>query len=386
MSVLLKSGCRIFSTFFFLLNPPYVKSIDLSARSAVIICADSRDIIFSKNHTEHRAMASTTKIMSALLALEEAAARGERDLQISEEMVRVEGSSMGLRAGDLVSLETLVRGMLLPSGNDAANVTAISVCGSIDKFVKRMNDRAKEIGMKDTLFCTPSGLDVGDHHSTAIDMAILGAYAMENELFAKIASEKTANVKVGDRSIWLTNHNKLLKLYPYCIGIKTGFTEKAGRCLVSCAEKNNIRLVCVTLNAPDDWNDHIKLYEYGFSHTKSITFDDTNECIKVDIKNGESPAVDSQGATSFSRTFQSDNPKVERKIQINDNLCAPIVKGQCLGKINYLYNGNIIGSNLLISKDDVKVLPKKNIFVRIAQSILGFFKNIFLGISKLFKH
>lgn len=380
-----KHGRRLISSFFFLLNllNENIKAFDVSARSAILICADSRDIIWSKNHTEPRAMASTTKIMSSLLALEEAAARGERNLEITDEMIQVEGSSMGLKVGDSVSLETLVRGMMLPSGNDAANAVAISVCGSREKFIKRMNDRAKEIGMTDTVFCTPSGLDVGNHHSTALDMSILASYAMENETFAKIASEKNARVQVGDRTIWLENHNKLLNLYPYCIGIKTGFTEKAGRCLVSCAEKDNVRLICVTLNAPDDWNDHIALYNYGFANTKNIKFDDTNEHIDVKLEGGEVESVKAKGSTSFSRTFQNTNsPDVKREIEINKNLRAPIVKGQCVGTISYTYNGKSIGKNLLIAQHDVKISPKKNIFIRIFRSIGSFFKNIF---SKIFK-
>ena len=356
----------------------YSKSIDVSAQSAVIICADSRDVIWAKNPNEPRAMASTTKIMSSLLALEESAARGERDLVITEEMVKVEGSSMGLRAGDSVSLETLVRGMLLPSGNDAANATSIAVCGSTEKFVQRMNDRAKEIGMTNTVFCTPSGLDKGDHHSTALDMSILASYAMENETFARIASEKTAKVKVGDRTLWLENHNKLLDMYPYCIGIKTGFTEKAGRCLVSCAEKDGIRLICVTLNAKNDWNDHILLYNYGFENTKIIKFDDTNQNIKAEIKNGEEPYVEGKGSTSFSRTFYNVNdPQIERLVKINNNLCAPIVKGECIGKIEYIYNGKLIGENLIISQQSINKEPKKNIFVRFFRSLKNLFKKIF---------
>ena len=182
---------RIFTIIFFL-NFFSIKSsaIDVSARSAVIICADSGDIIWGKNYEEPLAMASTTKIMTSLLALEEANASGNRSLEITEEIISVEGSSMGLKVGDKVDFETLAKGMLLPSGNDAANATAILVCGSTEKFLARMNQRAKEIGMKNTLFCTPSGLDKDNHHSTAIDMALLGAYAMQNEEFAKIVSSK----------------------------------------------------------------------------------------------------------------------------------------------------------------------------------------------------
>ena len=387
-------GCRLVSTLFFLAisSLAYIKSFNVSAKSAVLICADSGDIIWSKNPNEPLAMASTTKIMTALLALEESAANGNRSLEITEDMIRVEGSSMGLRAGNRVGLETLARGMLLSSGNDAANAAAILVCRTVDEFLERMNERAKQIGMKNTCFCTPSGLDRGNHHSTAIDMALLGAYAMENEKFAKIVSEKYSVVQFenSDKKIWLKNHNKLLNLYPYCIGIKTGFTEKAGRCLVSCAEKDGIRLVCVTLDAPDDWNDHIFLYNFGFSQTKVRKFDDTNEKVEIKIENGDSNILKAIGSTSFSRTFKNNSTsEVKRSIILFENLKAPICKGQCVGKIVYEYEGKKIGENLIISSHDVKF--KKvgffrkiiNFVTNILKSIVNFIVNIFKNIVNL---
>lgn len=361
-------------------------AMDVSAKSAILICADSKDIIWSKNPDIPRAMASTTKIMTSLLALEEASAQGDRVFEITNEMVQVEGSSMGLREGDKVDLETLAKGMLLPSGNDAANATAILICGTIEKFVEKMNQRAKQIGMNNTLFCTPSGLDKGDHHSTAYDMALLGAYAMENEQFANIVSLKrsTVDLEDSDKKLWLRNHNKLLHLYPYCTGIKTGFTEKAGRCLVSCAEKDGIRLICVTLDAPDDWNDHISLYDFGFSQTKILQFDDTNESFEISVQNGESKTLQAVGATSFFRTFKNDSdPKVSRKINIFDNISAPIVKGECVGKVQYIYNGNTIGENLIISSEDVNYV-KQGFLKKIFNFIFLLFANIFNSVFNFF--
>ena len=382
-SKILLSVAVVFVTF----GNKIVHSLGVSAKSAVIICADSGDIIWSKNENTPLAMASTTKIMTSLLALEESAAQGNRSLEITYDMINVEGSSMGLKEGDKVDLETLAKGMLLPSGNDAANATAILVCGSVEKFLERMNERAKQIGMKNTLFCTPSGLDKGNHHSTALDMALLGAYAMENEQFAKIVSAKNFKVKFenSDKEIWLKNHNKLLDLYPYCIGIKTGFTEKAGRCLVSCAEKDGVRLICVTLDAPDDWNDHILLYNFAFPQTKNVKFDDTNESINVEIKGGDPCNVKAIGSTSFSRTFKNDSdPKVERNICLFENLKAPILKGQCIGKIVYKYGNKNIGENLLISSQDVNPV-KLGFFKKIINLILLFLKNILNFISNIFK-
>ena len=379
-----KFGRRIFlSTFIFVLFlSNNCKSLNVSAESAIIMCADSRDVIWSKNADIPRPMASTTKIMTSLLTLEEYAAQGDKILEITDEMVRVEGSSMGLRVGDKVDFKTLAEGMLLPSGNDAANAAAILVCGTLEKFLDRMNQRAKDIGMKNTVFCTPSGLDKENHHSTAFDMALLGAYAMENEEFSKIVSKKHSVVEFEDseKKAWLKNHNKLLNLYPYCIGIKTGFTKKAGRCLVSCAEKNGIRLICVTLNAPDDWNDHISLYNFGFSKAKIQKFDDTNESVDINIKDGDK-ILKAVGSTYFSRTFCNDkNVKVERSINIFENLKAPITKGTCVGKIIYKFNGNQIGENLLTASENINYV-KQSIFQKIAE----FFCNIMSSIVNLFK-
>lgn len=379
---------KFFSAFVFIflfLFSRNCKSLDVSAESAIIMCADSRDVIWSKNAETPRPMASTTKIMTALLTLEESAAQGERTLEITDEMVKVEGSSMGLRVGDKVDLETLAEGMLLPSGNDAANAAAILVCGTVEKFLDRMNQRAKDIGMKDTVFCTPSGLDKENHHSTAFDMALLGAYAMENEEFSKIVSKKHSVVEFEDseKKAWLKNHNKLLSLYPYCIGVKTGFTKKAGRCLVSCAEKNGIRLICVTLNAPDDWNDHISLYNLGFSKTKIKKFDDTNESFDINIKNGDK-TLKAIGSTYFSRTFcKDDNIEVNREVKIFDNLKAPISKGTCVGKIIYNFEGKNIGENLLTASEDIKFVKKgilqkiSELFFQIISYIIDFVKFIF---------
>ena len=189
-----------------------------------------------------------------------------------------------------------------------------------------------------------------------------------------------------------------MDLYPFCVGIKTGFTEKAGRCLVSCAEKNGTRLVCVTLNAPDDWNDHIAMYNFGFSQTKNIDFDDTNEKLEIKIKNGEPNILKIIGATKFSRTFKNDSDaqvkrsiqlfknldaQVKRSIQLFKNLKAPIVKGQCVGKITYEFNNKIIGENLLLASHDVKAV-KVNFFKKIWNAISSFFKNIFEFTKKIF--
>ena len=341
----------------------FAEEIGISAKSAILICADSGSVLWSKNETEPLPMASTTKIMTSLLALENMEACGKKEIEITDEMVRVEGTSMGLMPGDIVNLQSLAQGMLLCSGNDAANAAAISVGGTTDKFISIMNEKAKQIGMQDTKFSTPSGLEKDNHHSTAKDMAILGAYAMENENFSSIVSKKSMPVKFinPSKTVNYRNHNKLLRLYSDCIGIKTGFTKAAGRCLVSCAEKNGVRLVCVTLNAPSDWDDHIKLYNFGFENTVSKCFSDRNLNFTVLSEILEQTGhVEASCDSEFSCSFKKgDESKVERKIELPEKIISPVEKGQIIGNVVYYLDNKEIGKNEIISRTEVKKVVKQ---------------------------
>lgn len=256
-------------TFCMNVDAAYAENIEITAKSAVVISADTGEIVYSENSGEKLPMASTTKIMSALLCLES----GDlyEPFVVDSEAIKVEGSSMGLQEGDIVTKYALACGMLLPSGNDGANAAAVKIAGSIENFAEMMNDRAKKLGLKKTYFVTPSGLEGEGHGSTAEDMAILTAEALKNDLFREICSSATMKLEYGNPPYtrWLKNTNKLLTMYDGVYGVKTGFTDEAGRCLVSACEREGKRLICVTLNAPDDWNDHIKLYENCFKKVKT---------------------------------------------------------------------------------------------------------------------
>lgn len=350
----------------------------MSAKSAILMCADSGSVVWSKKEFEPLAMASTTKIMTSILTLEHAAAYGNKEVEITPDMVRVEGTSMGLMPGDIIDLKSLAVGMLLPSGNDAANAAAIAVSGDTEKFIELMNEKSRLLGMKDTKFSTPSGLDKDNHHSTAYDMAVLGAYAMENEEFAKIVSQKTAQVKFinPSKTLTLKNHNKLLRLYENCIGIKTGFTKLAGRCLVSCAEKDGIRLVCVTLNAPNDWDDHMSLYKYGFENTVIEKFDDKNFKSTIKVNGSEKEEISIGFLKDFSVSLKlGQENSVVRKLEIPENHTAPIQRGQILGKMVYYLDNTIIGENEIIALEDApkKEIKKSGLF----KSLAEFFSKIF---------
>ena len=241
----------------------YAGALGTSAKGAVLINGDTGEIIYEQNAETRLPMASTTKIMTALLLCENGDL--EKEITVTAEMLRVEGSSMGLLAGDKVTLHDLLYGMMLASGNDAANVTAYVLGGTVKGFVKMMNDKAAELGLKNTHFDTPSGLDGETHYTTPYDLAMLARFALQNEDFAKAVGSKSATLNYGNPPYrrTLTNHNRLLKTFDGAIGVKTGFTKKSGRCLVSAAKRDGKYVIAVTLNDPSDWADHASLLEHG---------------------------------------------------------------------------------------------------------------------------
>lgn len=349
---------------------------EISAESAILICADNCGVIFGKNEKQKRAIASTTKIMTSLLALESCEAEDKR-VTITNKMVPVEGSSMYLEVGQVLSMSGLAKGMLTVSGNDAANSVAIAMAGSIEKFAEMMNDKAKQIGMKDTHFVTPSGLDAEEHYSTAYDMALLGAYAMENKMFRDISSKKRVDVQFWepDKIKTYYNENRLLKRYDGCIGIKTGFTKKAGRCLVSSAERDNTRLVAVTLNAPDDWNDHEKLFNYGFSQVETVTFDDTDDIIVPVVGAQDNNTYLGVKGRTIATVPKCKKSMIKKEVDVAPFLYAPLKEGQVVGKVLYVMDGNVIASNELVAKNDVDYYKENTgIWNRFLNFVKGIFK------------
>lgn len=349
----------------------------VSAKSAILINADNGNVIFAKDEKARRSMASTTKIMTSLITLEKAAVNN-KIVNITDEMVRVEGSSMGLKSGDKVTLKSLAEGMLVVSGNDAANAAAISIGGTIPKFAELMNKRAAELNLSNTHFVTPSGLDDKEHYTTAEDLALLAAAAMKNPDFSEITSKKS--IKVPYISPCITrnfiNHNKLLSLYDGCKGVKTGFTKKSGRCLVSAAERNGIRLIAVTLNAPNDWDDHKKLLDFGFEKLSSIKVDDSSFSENIPVVGGVTNSVTVKGSLGNDVIINKDEVNsLIRTIELPRFFYAPIEKGQVVGRIRYTLNSNTIATTDIIAVSSVNQPEiKKNFF----QKIWEYVKNIFI--------
>jgi D-alanyl-D-alanine carboxypeptidase/D-alanyl-D-alanine carboxypeptidase (penicillin-binding protein 5/6) len=330
----------------------------VSAQAAVVMVAETGEVVFAKNETKKMSMASTTKIMTALLAVES----GKPDLSITvtPEMVQVEGTSMGLRAGDAVTMKALTYGMLLESGNDAANVTAIALAGSIEEFAEMMNYRAAQIGMKQTCFVTPSGLDDTNHYSTAYDMALLGSAAVQNPAFTSVCSQTEAKVIFGTppRERTLSNHNRLLEMCAGAIGIKTGYTKKSGRCLVSAAARNGVTLVAVTLKAPSDWEDHEKLYDYYFDRLTPKPLDADLSTVRLPVAGGEK-AECAVGFAAPPKAATLRDTQIKREIRLNPMQYAPVHKGVVVGEAVYEFGGGAVLRVPLIALEDIAASAKE---------------------------
>lgn len=338
-----------------------VYAADISAEAACVISADTGEVIFEKNAYERHSMASTTKIMTGLLAVE--SGKGNEVVTISKNAQNQEGSSVYLREGERILLSDLTYALMLNSGNDAAVAIAEYLAGSCDAFAERMTARARELGAKNTSFKNPNGLEAEGHYTTAFDLAAIGAAAIKNKQFEKIVSTKSKTVRQDSgQFLYLTNHNKLLKSYEGAVGIKTGFTKAAGRCLVSAAERDGGRLVAVTLNAPDDWNDHKKLLDEAFEKTTTETVVKKGEVLKK-IKKGEREYTFSAAEDVFARTL--DKGGFEVRVYLPKEAPVPIAAGEKAGYAK-IFKGNKLVKNVDIVSDcdiaEKDVFEKKTFF------------------------
>lgn len=340
----------------------------LSAVSAVLIDGDTGVVLYEKNAYEQRAMASTTKIMTALLTIE--AGDLDSEFTVDSYAIRVEGTSMGLQEGDQVSRRDLLYGILLPSGNDAANAAAVSVAGSIGSFVELMNQKAEELGLENTHFVTPSGLDADGHYTTAYDLAQLTAYAMKNEVFREVVSCPSAEVEFGNPPYQRTlyNSNKMLTRYDGAVGVKTGFTDNARRCLVSAAERDGILLIAVTLNAGDDWNDHTKMLDAGFAEVFSYPLEVGCGSRVAVAGTGESVGVYADPAEVALLPNQRE--RLTRTVLLPRFIYGPVEEGEQLGCIEFSLDGDVIMSCPLYA--DGTVTPTEG-ELTFWQRVLGYF-------------
>lgn len=311
--------------------PIRAEELPLSSLSAVVLEADSGDVVYQKDPHTPRAMASTTKLMTALVAAEKVPT--DTIVTVTPAAVAVEGSSLGLRAGDTLLMGDLLTGLLLSSGNDAANAVAETVAGDLAGFAQLMNSKAQALGMQNSGFVTPSGLDAAGHAASAYDMALLGRAVLQNDFLRQVCATKSTKITVSAQDVWVTNHNRLLKLSADCIGMKTGFTKKAGRCLVSAATRDGVTIVVATLNGGDYWNDHLKLYEYAFSRLESIT-PKTPDLPPLGVAGGVKETVALETATPSAVTVKKGKT-VAAKVHLPAFLWAPVHAGETVGHVTY---------------------------------------------------
>ncbi len=330
--------CMLFCTSAFAASDA-LAPISVSASSAIVIEAESGRAVYEKNADARRSMASTTKIMTALVALE----NGDFDMpiKIPKEAVGIEGSSVYLIENETLTLRELLYALMLRSANDAATAIAIALGGSVDGFADMMNDRAEELGLKDTHFENPHGLDSPEHYTTARELAIITAEALKNDAFKQIVSTQKMTLPLAnqpDRRL-VVNHNRLLRTYDGCIGVKTGFTKKTGRCLVSAAEREGVTLIAVTLNAPNDWNDHKKMLDYGFSCLKRVEISGDGICGYIPTVGSTVDQLFYGAVGSTSVVLESDAESLRVVIELSRFYFAPVKTGDIIGRAVF-YNGN----------------------------------------------
>lgn len=325
-----------------LFSVPVFAAPEISARHGILMDAKTGQTLWNRRMEEPALIASTTKIMTGLLIVENCDL--DEVVTVPKEAVGIEGSSLYLQEGVQRTVEELLYGMMLHSGNDAAMALALHCCGSEEAFVHKMNRKAELLELKNTEFSNPHGLDSEKNYASARDLAVLSAYAMENPAFQTIVSTKA--IAFEDRCY--TNHNKMLWRYEGTIGVKTGYTRRAGRILVSCAVRNGRRLVAVTMNAPDDWQDHGKLYDYGFSRFsekqllhKGQRFD------SVPVINGTDEAMQTMAAESFF-WFAAEDEEITFHCSVPPFVYAPVMAGDTAGSVQIRINGVTVGEVPLV--------------------------------------
>ena len=331
------------------------KAEAISAKSAILMDATTGRVLYEKDADRQSLIASTTKIMTALVVCEQCNVLDR--MRIPKEAVGIEGSSMYLKEGEVLTIQELLYGLMLRSGNDAAVALAIYCGGTVEGFAELMNDKAHALGMKDSHFVNPNGLDAPGHYATARDMAVLAAYAMENPIFAQTVSTKT--VTTGNRV--LTNHNKLLWQVEGADGVKTGFTKAAGRILVSSASRQGRRLIAVTMNDPNDWKDHKELLDGGFSDYHVREFVKKGECLgSLEVAGGTSGYVDLIADCDFSYAV-TPQEEVQIVLPAKKFVYAPAVCGTDAGYAYAVIGEQTVGKISLVYGETVEQKEEKRL-------------------------
>lgn len=347
-----------------------------SARSAITIEASTGISLYEKNADERLPMASTTKIMTALVALEHA--QLSDIFTVSESAVAVDGSQLGLLAGDKISLSDLLHMLMLKSANDAAQVIAENISGSIAEFAQLMNQKAEQLGLTNTHFANPHGLPVDNHYTTARELALIAAEALRNETFAKIVS--TEKKKLDYHGLVIENSNRLLSAYAYTTGVKTGFTKAAGRCLVSSAQKDGVTLINVTLNDGNDWNDHMQMFTSGFARVSRYTVFEAGEyTVSVPVLNGTADATFTNTLPIYGVCIDGQKIDYVFTACLHPMLYAPLQAQQVDGYTQMIYrNRHIADIPLTLTSDVPQAEQAQSTLQRFLANLAQVLKNCLL--------
>ena len=318
-----------------------------TAQSCILAEAESGTVLYEKNVDSKMLIASTTKILTALVVLDKCDPREQ--VVIADDFPPVEGSSMYLKPGETLTVSELLYGLMLASGNDAALALALYVSGSVEAFAQLMNTCSSALGCTGSHFVNPHGLDADEHYSTARDLWLIAREAMKNETFTEIVSTKY--MSVAGRS--LKNHNKLLWNCQGVLGIKTGYTESAGRSLVSCAEREGMRLICVTLNAPDDWTDHTALYDWAYTNYRIVSiFEEDDTYGTLPVISGMQNEVPIRAVEDFTDVYKKSDD-IQITVEAPMFVYAPVVEGERAGDITVKKDGKTIKTIALVYGDTV---------------------------------
>ena len=350
------------------------QALSLSAQSAVLIDARDGRVLYEKDADTPRPMASTTKIMTAVVALE--SCNVNEIIEIADEAVGVEGSSIYLQKGERMTLLELLYALLLQSANDAAVAIAVGVGGSVGNFADMMNEKAMSLGLTSTHFENPNGLDADGHVTTARELALLTAYALKNPTFAEIVATYKRKISGPDGTVRLVvNHNKLLNMYDGCVGVKTGFTKKSGRCLVSAACRESLTLVSVTLSAPDDWRDHTAMLNYGYeNYCCEILCDEGGFIEALPVVGGVQDSLLCANCDYVAATLPRDHGEITVDVQLPQMIYAPVSAGDIVGHVTYKCDGKVIGETDIKAAYNIEQIRyKKNFWQKVWDFITGIF-------------
>jgi len=345
-------------------------SVYCSAEAAVLIRSDG-SVLYEKNADMRHSMASTTKIMTALIVIE--TLPPDMLVTVDDRAVGVEGSSMYLEKGESLTVRDLLYALMLQSANDAAAALAYECAGSIEDFAGMMNAKAEALGLENTHFTNPHGLDDPEHYTTARSLARLTAYAVGDSTFREIVSSVKYAYSTSKKSGVFVNHNKLLCSLEGCVGVKTGYTKSTGRCLVSATDRDGLLLICVTLNDPDDWRDHKALHDYGsglytrISDVKSGEFE-----FLVPVVGGSEQSVRCANTEDLT-FFVTRGADTRCEIELPRFLYAPVSEGERCGRIVAYVGGEEVASVDITATGDVEEEKYESVFDKIINFIKGLF-------------